>query len=202
MMDRSMRMSGAVSFVVLVIGVVQASGQGTRPSAKWAPDPAILKQLGRAAAVENYMIRIPKGYEVQQAKNAPAGMRMWGWTGPDRTDGTKPSITMSLLTIPPAEREQVKSLSLEQLAEKLVGGKQRMLTNWKPKNTEKGVINGMDFARIHWRGSDPRRGSDMRGFLYVARDGDNIVQIASQDLMPETDKALSLAETSVYTFRK
>jgi len=42
----------------------------------------------------------------------------------------------------------------------------------------------------------------MRGFVYVARDGDTIVQIASQDLTPETAETLPLAEASALTFKR
>ena len=43
---------------------------------------------------------------------------------------------------------------------------------------------------------------EMRGFVYVARDGDTIVQFASQDVTPETAKTLSLADAAVHTFKK
>jgi len=60
----------------------------------------------------------------------------------------------------------------------------------------------MNFARIRWEGTEPTRNWDMRGFVYVARDGDTIVQIASQDLTPETAETLPLAEASALTFKR
>ena len=42
----------------------------------------------------------------------------------------------------------------------------------------------------------------MRGFLYVARDGDTIIQLASQDLTAESAMTLPLAEASVLTFKR
>jgi hypothetical protein len=42
----------------------------------------------------------------------------------------------------------------------------------------------------------------MRGFSYVARDGNSIIQITSQDLVPEGAAGLPLAEAAVMTFRK
>ena len=152
--------------------------------------------------MEKYTVRIPKGYEMQQATNPPAGMRVWGWTGAARRDGTKPSITMNLLTVPAEQQEKIGNLSLDQLAERLIGGLKRQRTNWKQEKTEKGVINGMNFVRIRWEGTEPTKNWDMRGFVYIARDEDTIVQIASQDLTPETEKALPLTEASVLTFKK
>ena len=96
----------------------------------------------------------------------------------------------------------MKSIPVEQLAEKLVGGVQRQRSNWKQEKTETGVINGMNFARIRWEGTEVKNQWDMRGFLYVTRDGDTIIQLASQDLTSETAKSLPLAEASVLTFRK
>jgi hypothetical protein len=127
---------------------------------------------------------------------------VWGWTGATRPDGSKASVTMNLMTLPPAQQEQFRKLTLENLAEKMAGGVKRQRTNWKQKKIETGAINGMPFARLRWEGTDPRRQWEMRGFVYVARDGDTLVQLTSQDVMPETDNALALAEASVLTFKK
>jgi hypothetical protein len=201
-MRRLISLVVALSFVMMGIGVFEASGQRAKRSAEWTPDPASLKGLGAAVAVEKYTVRVPKGYDLQRPNNAPPGVRIWGWTSAARRDGTKGSVTMNLLTLPAAEQAKFKSLTLEQLADRLIGGVKRQRTNWTQERTENGVINGMNFVRIRWKGTDPRRNAEMRGFAYVARDGDTIVQIASQDLMPETDKALSLAEASALTFKK
>ena len=64
------------------------------------------------------------------------------------------------------------------------------------------MISGMNFVRIRWEGTAPTRKSDMRGFVYVAVDGDTIVQIASRDVTPGTAKTLPLAEAAVLTFKK
>jgi hypothetical protein len=193
--------SSGVSAILLVIAL-EASGQKAAPSAEWAPSPAALKQLGVAESADRYSLRVPKGYEFQQAKNAPDGVSAWAWTGGARRDGTKPSITMMLITVPPTQREQTRKLSLEQLADKLLAGVKRQRTNWKQEKTETGVINGMKFARIFWEGTEPTRNWQMRGFIYVARDGNSIIQMASQDISTESPKSLTLAEAAVLTFKK
>ena len=133
-----------LSSILLGVGAIQASAQTTKSSAGWTPDPAIVQQLGAAVKVEKYTLRVPKGYEMQQAKNTPISMKAWGWTGAARKDGSKPSVTLTMV-----------ELSVEQIEK----------TN-------------------------------------VARDGDTIVQLASQNVTPETAKTLPLAETSVLTFKK
>jgi hypothetical protein len=143
-MGRSLSLIGVLSSKLLGVGALQAWAQTTKPSAGWTPDPAILKQLGAAVQVEKYTLRVPNGYEMQQAKNTPASMKAWGWTGAARKDGSKPSVTLTMVELP---AEQIEK------------------TN-------------------------------------VARDGHTIVQIASQDVTPETTKTLPLAETSVLTFKK
>ena len=53
-----------------------------------------MKQLETAIGLENYTLRVPKGYQMQEAKNAPAGFKAIGWigTGPgDRTGHDRPS---------------------------------------------------------------------------------------------------------------
>ena len=201
-MARSQSLIGVLSSILLGFGALQASGQTTKPSAGWSPDPAILKQLGAAVTVEKYTLRIPKGYEMQQAKNTPASMKAWGWTGAARKDGSKPSVTLTMVELPAEQIEKTKNLSLEQLADLMIGGMKRQRTNWKQEKAEEGTISGMNFVRIRWEATEPTRKLDMRGFVYVARDGDTIVQIASQDVTPETAKTLPLAETSVLTFKK
>lgn len=192
----------AFLLIVLEIAVVHVSGQAAKRNAEWTPEAASLKGLSGPDALEKYTIRIPKGYEVQRPNNTPPGVRIWGWTGAVRANGSKGSLSVNLLTLPPAQRQQFSKLTLEQLAERLIGGVKRQRTNWKQEKIENGMINGVPFARIRWHGTDPRTQSDMRGFTYVARDGDTVVQLASQDYMPETDNALSLAEASVLTFQR
>jgi hypothetical protein len=202
-MRRLISLICAFSSVVLGIGVFEVSAQRTKRSAEWAPDAVILKQLGAAVPVEKYTLRLPKEYEeAQKPENAPPGVSAWAWTGAARRDGTKPSITLLLLTLPAAQQEKIKNLPLDELADRMIGGVKKNRTNWKQAKLEKGVINGVNFARIRWEGTEPKQNWEMRGFVYVARDGDTIVQIASQDIKPETEKALPITEASALTFKR
>jgi hypothetical protein len=96
----------------------------------------------------------------------------------------------------------VKSQTLEQLAEKMIAGTKRQCTDWKQEKTEEGVIDGVTFARIRWEGRDPKNQWDLRGFVYVALDGDTILYLSSQDLKAPGAQALPLADAAVLSFKK
>ncbi len=81
--------------------------------------------------------------------------------------------------------------------------------NWKQSPTQQGNIHGMTFLRTYWQGIDSVTGQAMRGFSYVAKDGNAFVQMASQDVeapQPQVgaqqDGLLSLAEASALTFTR
>ena len=64
---------------------------------------------------------------------------------------------MNLVTIPPAEQAKMKSIPVERIAERLVGGVQRQRSNWKQEKTETGVINGMKFTQDSLGGNPDSR---------------------------------------------
>ena len=98
---------------------------------------------------------------------------------------------VNLFEVGAAQKEQFKKLTLEDLAEKMAGAVKKPMSDWKQEKVETGTINGIPFARLRWQANDPRRQARMRGFVYVARDGDTLIQLTSQDLTPETDNARS-----------
>ena len=201
-MPRLIALGASFSLILGLLGAREASGQRAAPAAEWKPDAKAVKQLGPAVNLGSYTLRIPKGYELQETPQAPAGSKFWAWAGPARADGTKAQLLMNLLPIAPAQREQAKRLTLEQLAEKRIAAIRGQRTDWKQEKTEKGVINGVTFVRIRWEGTEPRNQWDMRGFVYVARDGDTILYLSSQDLKAPGAQALPLADAAVLSFKK
>jgi hypothetical protein len=189
----------AFLMIFSVFAAVVANGQAKAPAADWTPDKKLAENLAPAQAVEGgYSIRPPKGYRIDRP-DAPPGMKMFGWIGAARRDGSQPSLSVALIT-PPAG--QAPNLPLEQLADKLLGGLKRRRNNYQQGNPEKGVVNGMNFARIRWTGTESVQNRKMEGFIYVAQDGNKIIQINCQDFVPEARQALPLAEASVLTFKK
>ena len=81
------------------------------------------------------------------------------------------------------------------------------------------IINGTDLRdldleavrrHIGWVGQDPNllsgtirdKGWKMRGVMYVAIDGDNFIQIQTQDVEPHAEKALQVGEAATQTFKR
>jgi hypothetical protein len=201
-MPRLIALGASFTLISGLLGAPELSGQRAAPAADWKPDANAVRQLGPAVKLASYTLRIPKGYELQETPQAPAGAKFWAWAGPARADGTKAQLMMNLLPIPPAQRAQAKNLTLEQLAERRVAALKQQRTDWKQEKTEKGVINGVTFARIRWEGTEPKNQWDMRGFVYAARDGDTILYLSSQDLKAPGAQALPVADAAVLTFKK
>jgi hypothetical protein len=63
-------------------------------------------------------------------------------------------------------------------------------------------VNGIEFLRARWSGTDKATERKMHGFIYVAVVGQQIIQLSSQDVEPHHGAALPVAEAAVQTFRK
>jgi hypothetical protein len=165
----------------------------------WPPDPALLDQLDSFKDVGAYQIRAPKGYAELPDWPAPAGSKAYGWAGAQRPDGTAPSVTAMLVT-PPAG--QADSTTLEVFLQEARAGVKRRRVDWTQTAAEGGQISGMNFLRARWTGTEPNKKWKMHGFIYVARDKSTFIQLSSQDVEPNHDSALKLAEASILTFKK
>ena len=77
---------------------------------------------------------------------------------------------------------------------------QKGIQEFKSSETEAGSIQGKAFVRVYWSGMN--KGSAVRGFFYVARDGGQLIEI--HGLMGESlyETTRPLLEASVLTFRK
>ncbi len=199
-MHRTIRRIPVVLAIAAGFVPAVAHGQAAPSAQQWSPDKDLLENLAPAKALGGYTIRPPKGYQMQQAPaNAPAGVKMHAWAGEPRKDGTKPSVLVMFLTPPSGEAPK---MTLEQLAERMLGGVKRRRTNWKQGEPEIGMVNGIKFVRVRWTGNEPALNADMEGFVYVAQDGNTILQLTSQDTVAEAKKTLPIAEASVLTLKK
>ena len=194
-------MCGALGFVLLSILITVVpenvlSRQQQPELQTWSLQEPNTTKLGPAESVDTFSIRPPKGY-VAQTRPGPRGSKMTAWVGPQRSDGTSPQLMVLTLQLQPDEMANYK---LEQTLEELVGALSVERKNWKRTATEKGMINGLLFARTRWQGDDVAIGLAMRGFVYVAIAGNKLIQISSQDVEPHYERALRLAESSALTF--
>jgi hypothetical protein len=189
-------MAGAVGFLGLVVVNTQAQWP------EWKADPAAVKRLGSVVDFEGYSIQIPKGFQKLQSPAGSGSMRLAGWIGSERRDKTRPSLTISVVTPPSSEVEKIKAMPLEQLSNQLIQSVKRKRANWKQDAPEKSTINGIEFVRINWSGTHIDVDREMRGFSYFARDGDKVLQISSQDIVPDGEKDLPITEAAILSFKK
>jgi hypothetical protein len=194
--------AAATRFVVvfaLLLALLVGGCKRNKAGPVWQPGTALLDQLDTAKDLDVYQMRVPKGYEfLPQPGNAPAGVKAFGWAGARRADGTAPSLTAMLAVLPAGE----KKASLDEYMRKLLDGVKRRRTGWVETAVEKGQINGLTFLRARWSGTDTSTNMPMHGFMYAAMDKETYIGLSSQDIDPNHDQPLKLAEAAVLTFKK
>jgi hypothetical protein len=205
-----MRQSLRAMFLPFIGAVLLTAGCKTKTDDKpavagplpvWEPDAKLLEDLQPATIVEEYQCRPPKGYSAMSPPaNVPAAGKLFAWAGPLRRDSTAPQF---MVTIVYAPAEEAKSFTAEQLLDKrLQAVKGKGVPNLTQTATERGQVNGLTFVRAYWTGTHVEKPWKMHGFLYVAKEGSTLFYLSSQDVEPNHEKALKVAETAALTFKK
>jgi hypothetical protein len=105
-----------------------------------------------------------------------------------------------MAAVPPAKAAR---LTLDEwLSNSLNGRQRRHAQNWSQTNIDQGQINGLTFDRTSWSGKADHFGVPARGFIYVAIDGSNYIEISGQDVEPNHETTLKLGEAAALTFHK
>jgi hypothetical protein len=177
---------------------IASGAQKKPPLPHWLPDKELVKSLAPTVKIAGYILQPPKGYKMRMG-SPPQGVAAMAWAGEKRDDGTRPTLIFSLIDM---DARDLQQYTIEDLADKLLGGVKRRRTEWQQGKTERGIVNGMTFARISWTGTESEQKHKMRGFIYVALDGDSIIQLTSQDVLPVANQSVPLAEAAVLTFKK
>jgi hypothetical protein len=182
----------ALILTLWAVSAVSSEAAPKPPSAPaWQPPNALLSQLDVPVTVAVYQLRSPRGYTLQR-QQGPNGMQSVNWVGSPRANGVRPYLMLGLLNVPAGE---AKKYSAEQILDKFLQGIQRRRGNdWKRTRAEHGTINGLR------SGTSPQGGVKMHGFNYVSLLGDRVIHLSSQDVEPDHQKALALAEAAVLTF--
>ena len=182
----------------IIVPQLSRGAQGDTKLQKWNAAEPLLSQLEADHAIEQFTIRPPKGY-APQTRPGPHGSKATAWAGPPRADGTRPQVMVLTVKLSP---EELRKYNLDQALDELVQSLSHLRRHWTRTTHEKGMINGLVFARTRWQGEDTSSGLKMHGFVYVAFVHDTLVQLSSQDVEPHHEAALKLAESSVLTFKK
>jgi hypothetical protein len=187
--------------VVLAAGTTAlAQAQASAPLPQWSPSPALLKKLGAPVNVEGFLFRPPENYKlVIPDEKVPEGVSSFFWVGPQRQDKTQPILMVNLI-VPTAD--EPRDLTLAQVATRLLKGIHEARRDWTQTPMETGLIQGLKFVRVGWTGVSTKEKRKMQGWLMVTRAGDTLIELASQDIVPYTQEALPLAETSARTFTR
>lgn len=147
--------------------------------------------------IEGYHIRPPAGYSAVQTE-APEGASAYAWVGAQRKDGTRAALMLTLIV----DEKAARGLTLEQAAGTMLYAVKKLRVGWTQSPAERVTIDGIAFTRIRWSASERKSKRKMRGFILEGRDGDTLVTLSSQDVLPQAEHALSLAETGAKTFKR
>jgi len=165
----------------------------------WESDPALAEQLGPYENFDAYRIRPPKGYQRMPGPTATRpGVQIFGWAGPPRPDGSRPSVTINLVTPPPEESHA----TAEDLLDSALRSVKQRRTDWKQLPTESGRIGDLTLLRTSWQGTMAQTPMKMHGVVYAAKDGANLIDFRTQDIEPHHEPALKLGTASILTFAK
>jgi len=148
-----------------------------------------------------YTLRPPQAYTLQP-RGGP-GRIAWSWLGPASPDGTRPTLTMTVLALPVSQEPDRRT------ADDFLALRTRSLpatlTNWRTTEMAKGTIHGIPFARCHWTATPPVTHAPLTGFLYIARRDRSIVEVSGIAPTPDpTQKApppLTLLENAARTLQ-
>ncbi len=146
--------------------------------AAWAPDPAMLQQLGEPQDVAGYQVRPPTGFTRQTLASAPNVRGAARWLGPRRDDGSTPNLQLTVLDAASAPNDLDDLLTDEANTLK----KDMALEDWKAEPIERGTIDGHPFGLLEWQALHPGAKKTLHGFLYASKLGEDAVVILSQDL--------------------
>ena len=190
------KMSCLVLLCLFGLTVLAYQKDGTQSA--WTPDKILAGKLDTTADVDDFQLRLPSAYQAK-AITGPPGSLINAWVGPARSDGTRPSIVLTIQSV--LDKDPSKN-TLEAALKIFLENAEKRAKNWTRTALEKGSVNGLSFIRARWRGVNPTTGRIMHGFNYVTIKDRKVIQISSQDLEPHNKEGLDLAEAAALTFKK
>jgi hypothetical protein len=177
---------------LIALSAILALAQGK----SWKADAGMVAKLAAPATVMGYRIRPPKGYQ-QFQQPGPEGSTAFAWVGPVREDGTRSMMMLVVAPIAKGERPPVN-----EAVKAMVDSIKKSRTHFHQEPTENGTLDGVAFARIRWSGTKTGMGMNVEGVNYAAIDGDRVVYLWTQDVVPSCAASLKLTQASLLTFAK
>lgn len=180
------------------LGEVNKS-RGRRDAASldnWAPDAALVSKLGKRGEFVGYTMQPPVGFSSTPAQSQ-GPQTVQGWGGPRNAAGVASSLTITILK--PPSNEKLPALS--RAMAKFIGGIKQRRVNWHESKPIVGAIDGSEFMKKTWTGTEANQRADMNGIMYVGIVDDRIVALSIQDVSAEPTDAMKLAEAAALTFK-
>ncbi len=177
----------------------------TNEASTWHQDTALLQQLASAYPMGVFSVRPPSGYTLVQ-KNTERDtdyVSLYDWFGDDRTDDTKPELSIQVTKLKP---DVVTVVTLDDRLTQLLGDMQKDSPWIQASPYQHGMVNGASFVRTYFKdGPGVPTGQPINhGFIYKAtsNDGKYLITIIALDVEPYNTATLPLLEASVLTFRQ
>lgn len=163
----------------------------------WKSDSAQVGNLGAEFTIQDHGVSPPRGYAMQTKEHATR--RIVAWTGKQRSDGTRPGFSIIIVT---PHSGPSTDLTMDDALKMFMDETKSDMINWKQSAAEHGRINGSEFVRAYWSGTDKASGAPLRGFYYGSVDAKSYYTLDGQDVGTYAGKTLPLLEAAALTFRE
>ena len=153
-----------------------------------------------------YAIRLPDGYSPYQTQGEAAlqtdGSSTQQFATTRRSDGSHALIEIYTLPLPASNltRAQLLSAAMTQA----VSEQGRVWTDMKASTPQYGMINGIAFARVYYKGIYENHAQHgfraLRGLEYICIDNKACIHLIASDTQEDGDETMPVAEAAVLTF--
>jgi hypothetical protein len=166
----------------------------------WKADDALLPYLGEPQTIPGtkFRIRVPKGFTMFQMGG---GGPMGGVNIISPNPQQAASAMHFVFSIQPYIGRRQDDTEETEIEFSLRMDK-NLHTDWSQSKMERGLINGIVFARVAWTGASQSRGELESGVIYWAIDGRNTIQIEASTDLPPTDPLYRLIDVAILTFER
>lgn len=184
---------------VKLLGGAAPNGPSENQSAASSPPNTpnnLQEQLGDNYEFHGHSLRMPKGYSAVPDTGTPKGNSIVGFVGPQRPDGTTPSMLVSV-----SDKERVDpSLNQDQQLARFLSAYEKNFKDWQTSTQSTVSINGTTFIKKSWKGKSTAINKEIRGITHVALTNGQLVQLTVQDVEPYFD-TIAVGEASLMTFK-
>jgi len=170
----------------------------------WAPDPQLAPQLTTNVTFDRYSLRLPEGFSVAKTpwnqEMLGVKVRNWFWASIPLPNGARHLIAAEVIEFTIDPERFAGDLEAE-LAQRLSWNtKPDRLSEFRHTAGERGQLAGIQFIRSSFSGS--RNGVQIHGMLMLAMDGNRMLELRGQWLVPPGTAEYQLFEAAMLSFRK